>query len=82
MSHMLQMPTVHFQWVTRAPISSMQHDSDMPSRLPYQPMNLGNMRSLGVRSLAVTCELCHHEAVLLWLIPLTQVRLYIVVMPV
>jgi hypothetical protein len=28
-------------------------------------MTLGNMRSLGVRSLAVTCELCHHEAVLL-----------------
>ena len=27
-------------------------------------MTLGNMRSLGVHSLAVTCELCHHEAVL------------------
>jgi hypothetical protein len=27
-------------------------------------MTLGNMRSLGVRSVAVTCELCHHEAVL------------------
>jgi hypothetical protein len=27
-------------------------------------MTRGNMRSLGVRSLAVTCELCHHEAVL------------------
>ena len=27
-------------------------------------MNLGNMRSLGVRSLAVTCEVCHHRAVL------------------
>jgi len=27
-------------------------------------MTLGNMRSLGVRSLAVTCELCHHGAVL------------------
>ena len=27
-------------------------------------MTLGNMRALGVRSLAVTCELCHHEAVL------------------
>lgn len=27
-------------------------------------MTLGNMRSLGVRSLAVTCELCRHEAVL------------------
>ena len=28
-------------------------------------MTPGNMRELGVRSLAVTCELCHHEAVLL-----------------
>jgi hypothetical protein len=27
-------------------------------------MTLGNMRSLGVRSLFVTCELCHHAAVL------------------
>ena len=27
-------------------------------------MTLGNMRDLGVRSLAVTCELCHHRAVL------------------
>jgi hypothetical protein len=27
-------------------------------------MTLGNMRELGVRSLSVTCELCHHEAVL------------------
>jgi hypothetical protein len=26
-------------------------------------MTLGNMRELGVRSLAVTCELCHHKAV-------------------
>jgi hypothetical protein len=25
-------------------------------------MTLANMRSLGVRSLAVTCELCHHAA--------------------
>jgi hypothetical protein len=27
-------------------------------------MTLGNMRSLGVQLLAVTCELCHHRAVL------------------
>jgi hypothetical protein len=26
-------------------------------------MTLGNMRALGVRSLAVSCSLCHHEAV-------------------
>jgi hypothetical protein len=25
-------------------------------------MSLGNMRSLGVRSLAVSCDLCRHEA--------------------
>ena len=36
----------------------------MRSAPPGPPMKLGNMRSLGVRSLAVTCELCHHEAVL------------------
>jgi hypothetical protein len=27
---------------------------------PGPPMTLGNMRSLGVRSLAVSCMLCHH----------------------
>jgi hypothetical protein len=32
--------------------------------MPPKDDALGNMRSLGVRSLAVTCELCHHEAVL------------------
>jgi len=31
---------------------------------PGPPITLGNIRDLGVRSLAVTCELCHHEAVL------------------
>jgi hypothetical protein len=31
---------------------------------PGPPMTLGNMCSLGVRSLAVICKLCHHEAVL------------------
>jgi hypothetical protein len=31
---------------------------------PIDPMTLGNMRQLGVRSLAVTCDLCHHQAVL------------------
>ena len=29
-----------------------------------RPLAFGNMRDLGVHSLAVTCELCHHEAVL------------------
>jgi hypothetical protein len=27
-------------------------------------MTLANMRDNGVRSLSVTCELCHHEAVM------------------
>jgi hypothetical protein len=27
-------------------------------------MTLANMRENGVRSLSVTCELCHHEAVM------------------
>ena len=36
----------------------------MSSPLPFHPITLGNMRELGVRSLAVTCELCHHEEVL------------------
>lgn len=27
-------------------------------------MTLGNMRSLGVRSLAIYCTRCHHQAVL------------------
>jgi hypothetical protein len=26
------------------------------------PMTLANMRENGVRSLSVTCEVCHHEA--------------------
>jgi hypothetical protein len=29
-----------------------------------EPMTLGNMRANGVRSLAVSCHLCHHEAVI------------------
>ena len=35
----------------------------MPSA-PGPPMTLGNMRELGVRSLVVTCDLCHHKAVM------------------
>jgi hypothetical protein len=30
---------------------------------PIEPMTLGNMRATGVRSLSVSCMLCHHEAV-------------------
>jgi hypothetical protein len=30
-----------------------------------EPMTLGNMRQLGMRSLFVSCWNCHHEAVLL-----------------
>jgi hypothetical protein len=32
--------------------------------LPGEPMDVANMRSLGVRSLAVSCSNCRHEAVL------------------
>jgi hypothetical protein len=31
---------------------------------PIEPMTLGNMRANGVRSIAVSCWQCHHEAVL------------------
>jgi len=34
-----------------------------PRSQPGEPMDLANMRSLGIGSLAVTCELCHHAAV-------------------
>ena len=30
---------------------------------PIEPMDLANMRSLGVRSLSVTCSKCNHETV-------------------
>ncbi len=48
---------------TSGPAASGERKPLMPSP-PGPPMTLGNMRSLGVRLLAVTCELCHHEAVL------------------
>jgi hypothetical protein len=35
-----------------------------PNRSRGPPMTLANMRENGVRSLSVTCELCHHEAVM------------------
>ena len=31
---------------------------------PIEPMTLGNMRAHGVRSLDVSCWLCHHRAIL------------------
>jgi hypothetical protein len=31
---------------------------------PIEPMTLGNMRELGVRSFHVSCWNCHHQAVL------------------
>jgi hypothetical protein len=31
---------------------------------PIEPMTLGNMRENGVHSLAVSCHLCHHEAII------------------
>ena len=38
--------------------------SQRKSAHAFAPMTLGNMREHGVLSLAVTCEICHHEAVL------------------
>jgi hypothetical protein len=35
----------------------------LSARYRGPPMTLANMRAQGVRSLAVTCELCHHDAV-------------------
>jgi hypothetical protein len=29
------------------------------------PMTLGNMRQNGVRALAIYCECCHHEAIMI-----------------
>jgi hypothetical protein len=37
----------------------------MPAaRYPGPPMTLANMRANGASSLSVTCELCHHEALM------------------
>ena len=33
-----------------------------PTRYSGPPMTLANMSAQGVRSLSVTCELCHHTA--------------------
>jgi hypothetical protein len=35
-----------------------------PTRYSGPPVTLANMRENGVGSLSVTCELCHHEAVM------------------
>jgi hypothetical protein len=36
-----------------------------PNRYTGPPTDLANMRAQGVRSLAVSCELCHHRAVII-----------------
>ena len=46
-------------WLMAVYASSMPH-----TRYPGPPMTLANMRENGVRSLSVTCEVCHHEALL------------------
>jgi hypothetical protein len=38
--------------------------ADASIALPLASMTLGNMRAQGVRSLSVSCWLCHHDAVL------------------
>jgi hypothetical protein len=37
----------------------------LPTRYKGPPMTLANMRAQGVRSLSVSCWLCHHGAVLI-----------------
>jgi hypothetical protein len=46
---------------SRRPSNGM---STRPRSQPGPPMTLGNMRANGVRWLAVSCHLCHHQAVL------------------
>jgi len=43
--------------------SANAHENRGPCA-PIVPMTLGNMRQHGVRSLAVSCSLCHHQAVI------------------
>jgi hypothetical protein len=38
--------------------------STRPRSTAGDPMTLGNMRANGVQSLAVSCHLCHHRAIL------------------
>jgi len=38
------------------------------------PMTLQSVRARGVRSLWVVCELCHHEAVIMWTAMATRCR--------
>jgi hypothetical protein len=46
-------------------LSFFSQISDMPpARYIGPPMTLANMRENGVRSLSVTCHLCHHAAVI------------------
>jgi len=39
-------------------------DGNQALNEPIEPMTLGNMRANGVHSLAVSCHLCHHEAIM------------------
>jgi hypothetical protein len=52
------LPTAHAR---RGILSGM---STRPRSQAGPPMTLANMRGNGVRSLAVSCHLCHHDAVL------------------
>ena len=38
--------------------------SKQPRSAAGEPVDLGNMRENGVRSLAVSCWICHHRAIL------------------
>ena len=39
-------------------------DGPLPLQQPIEPMMLGNMRANGVRSLDVSCWLCHHRVIM------------------
>jgi len=41
------------------------HGAMPPNRYRGPPMSLANMRENGVRSLSVTCELCHHDTLMM-----------------
>jgi hypothetical protein len=50
--------------LTHCPYCAMQATEMARFDQPIEPMTLGNMRELGVRSLDVSCWNCHHQAVL------------------
>jgi hypothetical protein len=48
----------------RRPQNLKFEQADWTSFRTVEPMTLGNMRANGVRSLDMSCSLCHHRAIL------------------